>query len=378
MKDESVGRRPALPSLFILAMATLALSACSGVPLQAFSTDRPATVSHPVSATSVVDARAPFRAIFCGLLQDRSEAPGDCESWLWRLADEVPALPLVKSLAPLRPRRIAFVPGIFGECIEKMVTPFSDAYPRLRALGIEVDVIHLAGRSSSAANADALKAQLETLRAQSHGPITLVAYSKGSADVLEMLVAHPETVPWIDVVVTIAGAISGSPIADKLGPLYDAVAADIPVPACPPGDGSGVQSLSRAHRLNWLAAHRLPLPIRFYSLAAITRRDDAAPILRGFHDWLSAVDPFNDGQMLASDAIVPGAQLLGFANADHWAVALQMRELAAPVRWFSRGRDFPRSTLIEAIVRFLDQDIAPSRAAWPLPSVSSTLLEEIG
>lgn len=349
------------------------LSACAVGNLQTFSTTRPAAVFHPVAATSVVDARPAFRSIFCPLAAEAaavsspSSAPSsaalDCDALLWRLVDEAASDTPMARTASTTPkttathRRLAFVPGLFGDCLPPAIRPFSDAYERLRAIGAEVNEVALPGRSSSAANARQLRAQLAALHEASARPITLVSYSKGSADVLEMLAAYPETWPWIDAVVSVAGVVSGSPIADKLEPLYAAFAAELSVADCAPGDGGGLLSLTRQTRLGWLAAHRLPGTVRFYSLVAMAEREHVPATLRGFHDELSRLEPLNDGQVIYSDAVIPGSTLLGYANADHWSVVLPMKRLPAPARWLSVGGDYPRGALIEAIVRFLDTDL---------------------
>ena len=47
----------------------------------------------------------------------------------------------------------------------------------------------------------------------------------------------------------------------------------------------------------------------------MARRDDISLVFRQFHDKLAETEPQNDGQVVASDAIVPGSTLLGYANA---------------------------------------------------------------
>ncbi|MEO5726802.1 MAG: hypothetical protein ABI134_14420, partial [Byssovorax sp.] len=58
------------------------------------------------------------------------------------------------------------------------------------------------------------------------GDVILLGYSKGAADVLELLVRHPEIVPRVRCVLSWAGAVGGSYIADE---IYGAVK-DINVP----------------------------------------------------------------------------------------------------------------------------------------------------
>ena len=44
------------------------------------------------------------------------------------------------------------------------------------------------------------------------------------------------------------------------------------------------------------------------------------------HPDLKRSEPRNDGQTLYHDQVIPGATLLGYANADHWAAAIPMEE----------------------------------------------------
>jgi hypothetical protein len=78
--------------------------------------------------------------------------------------------------------------------------------------------------------------------------------------------------------------------------------------------------------------------------------------LRPSYDKLSLVDPLNDSQVVFHDALVPGGALLGYLNADHWAVAMPFNRvhptLAAA---FVTRNAFPREGLLEAIARFVEE-----------------------
>ena len=72
------------------------------------------------------------------------------------------------------------------------------------------------------------------------------------------------------------------------------------------------------------------------------------------HPDLKRSEPRNDGQTLYHDQVIPGATLLGYANADHWAAAIPMEE-SKPFIAGNRARDdsFPRRILFEAVVLYL-------------------------
>jgi hypothetical protein len=217
--------------------------------------------------------------------------------------------------------------------------------------------VSLSGRSGSEANAQTLKTALHNILATLPDKrITLVTYSKGTADALEMLSTYPETAEWIDAMISVAGVVSGSPIADHFHDLYEMLLGEMPLLPCPPGDGLGVRSLSREVRLSRLHKNRMPQSIRYYSIAAIAPPGRVSSPLRVFNRMLNYIDPLNDGQVIFYDAIIPGSTLLGYLSADHWAVSLPFGRPNSPLRVFVDQNSFPREIVIEAIIRFVEQD----------------------
>jgi len=61
-----------------------------------------------------------------------------------------------------------------------------------------------------------------------------------------------------------------------------------------------------------------------------------------------------DGLLAAADGILPGAKFLGTALADHIAVAHDFHGTAM-AKFYDRN-SFPRSALLEALVRFVTAD----------------------
>lgn len=109
----------------------------------------------------------------------------------------------------------------------------------------------------------------------------------------------------------------------------------------------------------WLASHPLPKDIRYFSLVALPEPGRVSAILSGGHKLLSQVDPRNDSQVIYFDAVIPGGSLLGYANADHWAIALpfdsQAPGLAATLVTCNA---FPRKQLLEAMLRTVEETLA--------------------
>ena len=73
---------------------------------------------------------------------------------------------------------------------------------------------------------------------------------------------------------------------------------------------------------------------------------------------MSKVDARNDSQVIYYDQVIPGSTLLGFVNADHWALAVPIARSHSFIgSTFVDKNDFPREALIEAILRFVDEDL---------------------
>ncbi len=63
--------------------------------------------------------------------------------------------------------------------------------------------------------------------------------------------------------------------------------------------------------------------------------------------------------MLCSEASIPGSVLLGYANADHLAVAQSFSGQSSPVLAGLIGKnDYPRMVRLETVVRFVEQNLA--------------------
>jgi hypothetical protein len=193
--------------------------------------------------------------------------------------------------------------------------------------------------------------------------IILVTHSKGTVDALEALVAYPELTNRVVAVVSVSGAVNGSPIADVVPEALATLAEEARLSACPKGEGiEAVESLRRSVRLGWLASHALPKTVRYYSLAAFAGPEDISVILKPFYAILGRTEPFNDSLVVCSDAIIPGSTLLGYPNADHLAVAMPFAAnnplLASTL--ITRNH-YPRAVLLEAAVRFVEEDLRDSK-----------------
>lgn len=134
--------------------------------------------------------------------------------------------------------------------------------------------------------------------------------------------------------------------------LYGATAGLLLYSPCPGSDGGEVRSLTHDYRRNWLATHRLPATPLYFSIVGLPLPERVSAVCSVFRRSLARIDPHNDGQMLYADAILPRSSLLGYANADHFAIALPIADALPEARLLGINRhDFPRAQLVEAAIR---------------------------
>jgi hypothetical protein len=341
-------RRLAVRFLFL----ALPLWGCTNLPTRQELLSSPGPQSALPAGFSIQDGRARFRQIFCGVLDRQAARDGQdraCSDWLWQLEDESPieTQPLPEpDLAP----QVYLVSGAFSECLGDEAQPFSSAARTLAAAGYRIATIVVSGRSGSRHNAQQIAERLEHAPPGEAGPVILIGYSKGANDILEFLVRYPELAARVESVVSVAGAIGGSPLAATAGGYYDALLSWIPSDRCPAGDGDVIDSLRQQERRDWLAQSTLPDSVRYYSVAAFTTRPRVADGLVPSWKLLLPYERRNDGQLLASDALIPGSTLLGYIDADHWSAAIDVESVHPVLGARPDPTPFPRAALLEAIL----------------------------
>jgi hypothetical protein len=334
--------------------AGLLLGGCANLP------EQPKRVEIPVG---IIDERARFTDLFCNVLQQRGSA----------LPDSRPCREAISPLAPVTRESIphidlpasrhglvaALVPGIGYSCFAHWLHPDHEARDNLRRSGFDLMNMEVDALSGSSRNAelirDGILAMPEMVASRR---LVLIGYSKGAPDILEAIVRFPEVRPRVAAVVSIAGAVGGSPIADRSSQRMADLLAHFPGARCDVGDSEAVASLRPDVRRSWLATHQLPADVRYYSVVTLPARERISRILRSSYEELSRVDPLNDSQVIYSDQFIPGSKLLSFVNADHWAVVLPIHRTHAVVgELLVSENDFPREALLEAIMRFVDEDL---------------------
>jgi len=354
-----------------LGLCVAAMGGCTSTPLLAPDLAAPPAMLVPVGAAGVVDSRARFREILCAVTPPDSSRK--CHAMLHRLGGEAqPSGRPVGQGPPRLPLRLAIVPGYGADCFAGLVTILGDARAHLATIGWLSIEVPVEGLSSSTRNAELIRNRVLAEPLAPGERLVLVGYSKGTADMLEALARYPEIRPHIAAAVSLAGTVAGSPLADSPPRVLPWLARNAPGSGCDGGDGGAFESLRRSTRLAALSNYPpSSIGVPMFSLGAFTARQDTSSILVPMHDRLSAMDPRNDSQTLFTDQLIPGSVLLGYLNADHWAVGLpldQARPLLAAL--FTDHNAFPRPAMLEAVMRIVEETLLDSSPSFsPPPSL---------
>lgn len=345
-------------------VALLVLAGCAGTPLVPFSTDTPALVLAPAAQAGVQDKRGRFREVYCAVLQARAgEVPDHrpCDDALTRLGAEPAPNGKPVPLGPSSRRLVAaLVPGIGWACIEPWLEAPGTTERHLRKYGYELRTIPVDALSGTTRNARLIRDAVMAMDLGGAAPrLVLVGYSKGAPDVLEAIVNHPEIRPRVAAVVSIAGAVGGSALANDAQQYQADLMRHFPKSTCDSGDGTGVASLRTDVRRNWLARNPLPPDVPMYSVVTLPQPERISSILSRSASKLSMIDGHNDSQLTFYDQVIPGSSLVGYLNADHWAIAVPIARAHGTIgSLFVTQNAYPREAMMEAVLRFVEEDLA--------------------
>lgn len=345
-------------------LAVVALGGCA-TPLVPYTVDTPPLALVPASYAGVSDQRGRFREVFCAVLEDGKGRLPDhrpCDEALTRVGTEPPGSGRRVHLgAPRRPLVAMMVPGIGWDCFAQWLDS-GDVAAHLRKVGFEVAPVQVDSLSSSRNNARQIRDAIMALPMEPDSArIVLMGYSKGAVDVLEAIVRYPEVRGRVAAVVSTGGSIGGSPLANDAEQGMANLLQYFPDSTCTPGDGGGVESLRPGVRRAWLAANTLPADVRYYSVVTYPQPERISSVLLPSYRKLAQIDGRNDSQMVFYDQVIPGSQLIAYANADHWALAVPIARSHATIgSLFVTQNAYPREALAEAVMRYVEEDLSSS------------------
>lgn len=348
--------RVRIRSLGLSHAALLALiggCAASPPPVDEYSIDLP---DH------IEDGRSRFSDIYCAVLEARQDSLPyylPCEEALTPVQDSPPATGSRVDLGPsIRKLKAAVVPGIGFSCFATWLHPPKTVAAHLQQFGFDQTHIEVDALSGSSTNARQIRDAILAMTPQEPPRLVLVGYSKGTADILEAVVNYPEIRGHIAAVVSIAGAVGGSPLASDARQWQADLLKYWPKSECDSGDGEAVASLRPDIRRAWLAENPLPDEVPYYSVVTLPLPERISRVIGPSYRKLGKIDWRNDSQVIYSDEFIPGSTLLGFINADHWAVAVPVNDAhPAIANRFVDQNQYPREALLEAILRFVEEDL---------------------
>jgi hypothetical protein len=347
----------------LVAAAILVLGGCASKPLMPYSSDTTPLMLVPAIQHEEQDKRGRFREIFCEVLEAQANIMPDyrpCDEALTRVGKEPPGSGKTVHLGQSQRRlNTLFVAGVGWSCFSEWLDVRNTVATHISQYGYEMATLYVDGLSSSTNNARQIRDAIMAMPQTGTQPeLVLIGYSKGAPDILEAVVSYPEIRDRVAAVVSAAGSVGGSPLANDATQSQLNLLQHFPGAKCTPGDEGAMESLRPATRKAWLAENPLPEGIPYYSLITFPEPARISSFLRGSYRKLGKVDARNDSQVIFYDQFIPGSILVGYLNADHWALAVPIARTHSIVgEVLVDQNDYPREALFEALLRFIEEDL---------------------
>lgn len=313
----------------------------------------------------MADDRGRFAEIFCPVLEEHGRELPDyrpCEEALRGIEEGDGATGAPISLGSSRSDFLyLWVPGLGWNCFEEWLAPDYLGPRHVAQFGCEFRKIAVDGLSSTANNARMIRDYVAALPEEDlNRPIILGRYSKGAPDILEAIVVYPELASRVVVVVSLAGAIKGSPLAVDSTQAQANMLTMVPGSSCDEenGDNAAVVSLNPEVMKQWLQVNPLPAHIQYFSAIAHPKPERVSWALRNGALLLAKTDSRNDTQLIVFDQMIPGSKVFAVLNADHWAVAVPIQRTHPVVGSAVLDQnDYPREAFLEAFLRYLEEQL---------------------
>ena len=243
--------------------------------------------------------------------------------------------------------------------------------------GCEANVADILSAIEQGKGTDAHAAPIASADERPPGDVMALGYSKGAPDLLTALALHPHLKQRVKCVVTWAGAIGGSPVADDLAAKFratgfenDTTAIGVWLKKFAYGRMSvetfsrrrieefdavsAVRDLTTSVRQAFLVAHasaidNLDIPI--FTFRGVTHLNKVPLSQRGGFRKLAKFESQNDMQVAASGSqlLIPMATELAVLRGHHWDIAHPPFRRR---RWLNNcHHPFPKTAAIAAIVQ---------------------------
>ena len=173
---------------------------------------------------------------------------------------------------------------------------------------------------------------------------------------------YPEIHDRVAAVVSIAGAVGGSALANDAKQCQADLLRHWPDANCDAGDGGRRGQPASGDSQGLAGAEPAAVQCTLLlagDLAAIPSASRGSS--GGATRSLARSTGATTARSSTTTQIVPGSTLLGFLNADHWAVAVPLNRSHAIIGTsFADKNDYPREALLEALLRFVEEDLEHS------------------
>ena len=310
-----------------------------------------------------MDKRGRFREIFCAILESHRQTLPDyrsCDDALTKVGAEPNGTGKQVKLGQSERQLVAvLVPGVGWDCFSSWLDLHHTARNHVHQFGYDMRLLKVDALSGTETNARQIRDAIIEMEPETAKPnLVLIGYSKGAPDILEAVVSYPEIRSRIAAIISAAGAVGGSPLANDATQSQLELLRHWPDAQCTTGDGGAVKSLRPATRKAWLAQNSLPHDFPYYSLVTYPKPERISSVLESSYKKLSRVDARNDSMVLFYDQVIPDSALIGYVNADHWALAIPVARSHSTIgSMFADKNDYPREALLEALLRFVEEDL---------------------